>query len=250
MSGHSKWSSIKRQKGVTDARRGQLFTKLAREIIVAVRQGGSNTESNFQLRMAVQKARSSNMPLDNIERAIKRGSGGAEGSDLIEMVLEGYGPGGAAILVKALTSNRNRTIQDVRKVLARHGGNMGESGCVSWNFQSMGVISVEINDQDSEEFALFAIDAGADDVKTGDEYIEIYTQPQDLEEIRKIVASKKDIASTELAQIPQTTMVLNEKQSAQVLNLLEHLEELDDVQHVFSNVEFAETTLQKDLNKA
>ena len=156
MSGHSKWSSIKRQKGVTDARRGQLFTKLAREIIVAVRQGGSNTESNFQLRMAVQKARSSNMPLDNIERAIKRGSGGAEGSDLIEMVLEGYGPGGAAILVKALTSNRNRTIQDVRKVLARHGGNMGESGCVSWNFQSMGVISVEIDDQDSEEFALLA----------------------------------------------------------------------------------------------
>ena len=186
------------------------------------------------------------MPKDNIERAIKRGSGGAEGSDLIEMVLEGYGPGGAAILVKALTSNRNRTIQDVRQLLARHGGNMGESGCVSWIFQSMGVIILEIDDKDSEEFALVAIDAGADDVKTSDGYMEIYTQPHDLEEIRKIITSKRDIVSTEFAQIPQTTMVLNEKQSAQVLSLLEHLEELDDVQHVFSNVEFSGTALQKD----
>ena len=246
MSGHSKWSSIKHQKGVTDARRGQLFTKLAREITVAVRQGGSNPESNFQLRIAIQRARSSNMPLDNIERAIKRGSGGAEGSDLIEMVLEGYGPGGTAILVKALTNNRNRTIQEVRQILTRHGGNMGENGCVSWIFQSMGVITLEIDDQDSEEFALVAIDAGADDVKTSDGYMEIYTQPHDLEEIRKVIAEKKDIASTEFAQIPKTTMTLTEKQSAQVLSLLEHLEELDDVQHVFSNVEFSGSTLQKD----
>jgi len=246
MSGHSKWSSIKHQKGVTDARRGQLFTKLAREITVAARQGGSNPESNFQLRIAIQRARSSNMPLDNIERAIKRGGGGAEGSDLIQMVLEGYGPGGAAILVKALTNNRNRTIQEVRQILTRHGGNMGENGCVSWNFQSMGVITLEIDDQDSEEFTLVAIDAGADDVKTGDGYMEIYTQPHDLEEIRKIIGSKKDIVSTEFAQIPQTTMTLAEKQSAKVLSLLEHLEELDDVQHVFSNVEFSESTLQED----
>jgi len=246
MSGHSKWSSIKHQKGVTDARRGQLFTKLAREITVAVRQGGSNPESNFQLRIAIQRARSSNMPLDNIERAIKRGSGGAEDSDLIEMVLEGYGPGGAAILVKALTNNRNRTIQEVRQILTRHGGNMGENGCVSWIFQSMGVITLEIDDQDSEEFALVAIDAGADDVKTSDGYMEIYTQPHDLEEIRKVIAEKKDIASTEFAQIPKTTMTLTEKQLAQVLSLLEHLEELDDVQHVFSNVEFSGSTLQKD----
>ncbi len=246
MSGHSKWSSIKHQKGVTDARRGQLFTKLAREITVAVRQGGSNPESNFQLRIAIQRARSSNMPLDNIERAIKRGSGGAEGSDLIEMVLEGYGPGGAAILVKALTNNRNRTIQEVRQILTRHGGNMGESGCVSWIFQSMGVITLEIDDQDSEEFALIAIDAGADDVKTSDGYMEIYTQPHDLEEIRKTIESKRNILSTEFAQIPQTTMELNEKQSAQVISLLEHLEELDDVQHVFSNVEFSATAVLKD----
>jgi len=241
MSGHSKWSSIKHQKGVTDARRGQLFTKLAREITVAVRQGGINTESNFQLRIAVQRARGSNMPLDNIERAIKRGSGGSEGSDLIEMVLEGYGPGGAAILVNALTNNRNRTIQEVRQTLTRHGGNMGESGCVSWNFQSMGVITVEINEQDSEEFTLFVIDAGADDVKTTGEFVEIYTQPQNLEEVRKVIESKRDIVSTEYAQIPQTIMVLNEKQSTQVLSLLERLDELDDVQHVFTNVEFSDS---------
>jgi YebC/PmpR family DNA-binding regulatory protein len=246
MSGHSKWSSIKHQKGVTDARRGQLFTKLGREITVAARQGGSNTESNFQLRIAIQRARSSNMPLENIDRAIKRGSGGGEGSDLIEMVLEGYGPGGAAILIYALTNNRNRTVQEVRQTLTRHGGNMGENGCVSWNFQSRGVIIVEIDGQDSEEFTLFAIDAGADDVKIVDEYIEIYTKPQDLEETRKIIESKHDIVSTEFAQIPQTTMTLTEKQTAQVLSLLEHLEELDDVQHVYSNVEFSQETLPKD----
>jgi len=244
MSGHSKWSSIKHQKGVTDARRGQLFTKLAREITVAARQGGSNTESNFQLRIAIQRARSNNMPLDNIERAIKRGSGGAEGSDLIEMVLEGYGPGGAAILVDAFTSNRNRTIQEVRQILTRHGGSMGESGCVSWNFLNMGVITVEIDGQDSDEFTLFAIDAGADDVKTDNEYIEIYTKPQDLEEVRKKIESKHDIASTEYARIPQTTMKLPEKQSSQVMRILEQLEELDDVQHVFTNVEFSGSGLE------
>jgi YebC/PmpR family DNA-binding regulatory protein len=186
------------------------------------------------------------MPLDNIERAIKRGSGTGEGSDLIEMVLEGYGPGGVAILINALTNNRNRTIQEVRQVLTRHGGNMGESGCVSWNFQSMGVIILETDGQDSEEFTLLAIDAGADDVKTTDEYIEIYTKPQDLEEIRKIIESKHEILSTEFAKIPQTTMTVGEKQSTQVLSLLEHLEELDDVQHVFSNVELSQETSPKD----
>ena len=194
--------------------------------------------------MAVQKARSSNMPLDNIERAIKRGSGGLEGSDLIEMVLEGYGPGGVAILVKALTSNRNRTIQDVRQLLARHGGNMGESGCVSWNFQSMGVITVEIGDADSDEFTLFAIDAGAEDVKNSDEYVEIYIKPQNLEEVRKIIESRKTIVSTDLAQIPQTRLVLIEKHDSQAVSLLELLEELDDVQHVFSNIEFSGSALQ------
>ena len=154
MSGHSKWSSIKHQKGVADARRGQLFTKLTREIIVAVRQGGDNPSGNFQLRLAVQRARDNSMPTENIERAIKRGSGAVEGAALVEMVLEGYGPGGAAILVQALTDNRNRALQDVRNVFSRGGGSLGESGCVAWIFEYRGLITIEANTHDTEELAL------------------------------------------------------------------------------------------------
>jgi len=245
MSGHSKWSQIKRQKGVADARRGELFTKLAREIMVAVRQGGPNSESNFQLRLAVQKARDNNMPLENIDRAIKRAGGGVEASDLAEVTLEGYGPNSVAVLVAALTNNRNRTIQDVRRLFTRHGGNLGESGCVSWLFESKGVITVESDGSDAEEIALQAIDAGAEDVKTERGYIEIYTQPQDLEKVRKAIEEGKHIISAELSLIPKTTMLLDEKEAAQALSLLDHLEELDDVQHVFSNVDFSDATLEK-----
>ena len=245
MSGHSKWSQIKRQKGVTDARRGQLFTKLAREIMVAVRQGGPNSESNFQLRLAVQRARDSNMPLENIDRAIKRAGGGVEAADLAEVTLEGYGPNSVAVLVAALTNNRNRTIQDVRRLFTRHGGNLGESGCVSWLFESKGVITVESDGADAEEIALQAIDAGAEDVKTERGYIEIYTHPQDLEKVRKAIEEGKHIISAELSLIPKTTMLLDEKEAARALSLLDHLEELDDVQHVFSNVDFSDATLEK-----
>jgi len=245
MSGHSKWSQIKRQKGVADAKRGELFTKLAREIMVAVRQGGPNSESNFQLRLAVQKARDNNMPLENIDRAMKRAGGGVEASDLAEVTLEGYGPNGIAVLVAALTNNRNRTIQDVRRLFTRHGGNLGESGCVSWLFESKGVITVESDGSDAEEIALQAIDAGAEDVKTERGYIEIYTQPQDLEKVRKAIEEGKHIISAELSLIPKTTMLLDEKEAAQALSILDHLEELDDVQHVFSNVDFSDATLEK-----
>ena len=245
MSGHSKWSQIKRQKGVADARRGELFTKLAREIMVAVRQGGPNSESNFQLRLAVQKARDNNMPLENIDRAMKRAGGGVEASDLAEVTLEGYGPNGIAVLVAALTNNRNRTIQDVRRLFTRHGGNLGESGCVSWLFESKGVITVESDGSDAEEIVLQAIDAGAEDVKTERGYIEIYTQPQDLEKVRKAIEEGKHIISAELSLIPKTTMLLDEKEAAQALSILDHLEELDDVQHVFSNVDFSDATLEK-----
>lgn len=245
MSGHSKWSQIKRQKGVADARRGQLFTKLAREIMVAVRQGGPNSESNFQLRLAVQRARDNNMPLENIDRAIKHAGGGVEVADLAEVTLEGYGPNSVAVLVAALTNNRNRTIQDVRRLFTRHGGNLGESGCVSWLFESKGVITVESDGSDAEEIALQAIDAGAEDVKTERGYIEIYTQPQDLEKVRKAIEEGKHIISAEFSLIPKTTMLLDEKEAAQALSLLDHLEELDDVQHVFSNVDFSDATLEK-----
>ncbi len=246
MSGHSKWSSIKHQKGVTDARRGQLFTKLAREIIVAVREGGSNPEANFRLRLAIQRARDNNMPLDNIERAIKRGSGEAEGVSLVEMVLEGYGPSGTAILVQALSDNRNRTLQDVRNIFSRHGGSLGESGCVAWLFDSRGVITVETKELDAEELALQAIDAGAEDVKVEDGYIEIYTKPDELEAVReRLTQGKLSAASAELSMVPKTTVELEEKAAIQTLKILDKLEGLDEVQHVSSNADFSDAIVEK-----
>ena len=247
MSGHSKWSSIKHQKGVTDAKRGQLFTKLTREIIVAVRQGGSNPEANFRLRLAIQKARDSSMPMDNIERAIKRGSGTLEGASLVEMVLEGYGPGGVAILVQALSDNRNRTSQDIRNMFSRSGGSLGESGCVAWLFDLKGLITVETNNLDAEELALQAIDAGAEDVKIENAYIEIYTKPEELEIVRTALTKQKNlsITSAELSMMPKTIVKLEEKAALQTLKLLDKLEEIDDVQHVFSNVDFSDSTLEK-----
>jgi len=246
MSGHSKWAQIKRQKGVADAKRGQLFTKLTREIIVAVRQGGSSPEANFRLRLAVQKARDSNMPLDNIERAIKKGSGELGGATLSEMTIEGYGPGGAAILVQALSDNRNRTLQEVRNLFSRHGGSLGESGCVAWIFESKGLITVPINDLDAEELALQAIDAGADDVKIENNYVDIYTKPEELEMVRGALEQNQiSIASTELSMVPKTIVELEEKSSLQTLKLLDKLEELDEVQHVSSNADFSDSVLEK-----
>jgi len=246
MSGHSKWAQIKRQKGVADARRGQLFTKLAREIIIAVREGGSNPEANFRLRLAVQKARDNNMPVDNIERAIKRGSGETEGASLTEMTLEGYGPGGAAILVQALSDNRNRTLQEVRNIFSRSGGSLGESGCVAWIFESRGLITVKTDDLDAEELALKAIDAGAEDVKIEDNYVEIYTKSEELEKVREALAqSDISVASAELSMVPKTTVELEEKAALQTLKLLDKLEELDEVNHVSSNADFSDAILEK-----
>jgi YebC/PmpR family DNA-binding regulatory protein len=246
MSGHSKWSTIKRKKGVADDRRGQLFTKLAREIIVAVREGGPNPEANFRLRLAVQKARDNNMPLDNIERAIKRGSGPAEGAALAEMVLEGYGPNGVAILVQALSDNRNRTLQDVRNIFTRHGGNLGESGCVAWLFDSRGVITLETNAKDAEELALQAIDTGAEDVKIENKYIEVYTKPAELEKVREALAREKiAVNSAEVCMVPKSVVELEEKAALQTLKLLEKLEELDEVQSVACNANFSDAILEK-----
>jgi len=245
MSGHSKWANIKRQKGAADAKRGQVFTKLAREIIVAVRQGGVSLDSNFRLRLAVQKARDSNMPSDNIERAIKRGSGEAGGAALTEIRFEGYGPSGIAVLVEALTDNRNRTVQDVRRLFTRHGGNLGETGCVAWLFENRGVITVESNNSDAEGIALRAIDAGAEDVRTANDFVEIYTQPQDLEKVRKVIEEKEHVISAELSLMPKTTVVLDENKAVQALTFLDEVEALDDVQRVFSNMDFSDTTLER-----
>jgi len=246
MSGHSKWSSIKHQKGVADAKRGQLFTKLTREIIVVVRQGGSRPEANSRLRLAVQRARDNHMPSDNIERAIKRGSGELEGAVLEEVVLEGYSASGAAILVQALTDNHNRTVQDIRNIFSRNGGNLGESGCVAWLFDSKGLIVVKTNDLDADELALQAIDTGAEDVKVEDSYVEVYTKPEELEKVRTALEQNNlSIASAELAMIPKTTVELEEKAALQTLKLLDKLEGLDEVQHVSSNADFPNSILEK-----
>lgn len=246
MSGHSKWSSIKHQKGVADARRGQLFTKLTREIIVAVREGGASPDTNFRLRLAVQKARDNSMPSDNIERAIKRGSGELGGATLTEMTLEGYGPGGAAILVQALSDNRNRTLQDVRNIFTRGGGGLGESGCVAWIFDLKGLITVNTDGLDAEELSLKAIDAGAEDVVVGGGCVEIYTKPDELEAVRKALEEQDvPIASTEQSLIPKTTLDLGEKEALQTLRLLDKLEGLDEVQQVCSNVDFADDVVEK-----
>ena len=245
MSGHSKWSSIKHQKGAADAKRGQLFTKLTREIILATREGGNNPDTNFQLRLAMQKARDSNMPQDNVERAIKRGSGELEGATLSEVVLEGYGPSGTAILVKALSDNRNRTIQDVRNTFSRHGGSLGENGCVAWLFEQKGVITVKADGSDPDELALSAIDAGADDVKVENDYLEVYTKPEELETVRAALEQQKlSITSSEIAMVPQNTVQLEEKAAIQAIKLMDKLEDIDEVQNVFSNADFPDSVLE------
>ncbi len=189
MSGHSKWANIKHQKGAADAKRGQIFTKISREIIVAVKEGGSSPEGNFRLRLAIEKARSFNMPLENIDRAIKKGSGEGGAGALAEVTLEGFGPGGAAILVQAMTDNRNRTIQDIRNIFARHGGNLG--GSVAWMFDNKGIIRVKTDGAKADDIELTAIDAGAEDVKTDEGIVEIQTNPKDLEKVKNALEQKK-----------------------------------------------------------
>lgn len=244
MSGHSKWSQIKRQKGAADAKRGQVFTKLSRELALAVREGGDDPDMNPRLRLAMHRARDNNMPMDSMERAMKRGAGGAEGASLVEANFEGYGPGGVALLLVALTDNRNRTVSEIRNVLTRGGGSLGEAGCVAWNFQSKGVITVEA--ADAEELALFAIDAGAEDVRVIDGSVEIYTRPEDLERLRKAVEEKDlTLVSAELSMVPNSTMMLDQKAALTTLRLLDRLEELDDVQRVFTNADFPDEALEQ-----
>lgn len=246
MSGHSKWAQIKRQKGANDAKRGQIFTKFGREIMVAARQGGPDPEANFRLRLAIQRAREQNMPLENIERAIKRATGGAEGSALEETTYEGYGPSGVALYVEALTDNRNRTVAEVRNVFTRGGGSLGEAGCVGWLFDATGVITIEPAGADGDELALMAIDAGADDVKVEEGYIEVYTQPQSLEAVRKALEKNGvKVTAAEISMVPKTTVPLAEKESLQTLRLMDKLEELDDVQRVYTNADIPDEVLKK-----
>jgi len=247
MSGHSKWANIKNQKGAADAKRGQLFTKLTREIIMAVREHGGNPEANSRLRLCIQKARDNNMPMDNIERAIKKGEGTLEGMTIDEFVLEGYGPGGAAVLVDVFSDNRNRTIQEVRSIFTRSGGGLGEVGSVNWQFEQKGVIGIEVTDGMSvDDVSLMAIDAGAEDVKVDKDYIEIYTSLEDMEKIRKSLEGNGiTVKSAEMAKVAKNTIQLDEATSLQVLKLIDRLENLDDVRNVWSNVEFSDAVLEK-----
>src|SRR5437763_6697329 len=246
MSGHSKWAQIRRSKGVNDARRGQLFTRLGREIDVAVREGGSgHPNANFRLRIAIQHARDANMPMDNIERTIKRALGGSEGAALEEISYEGYGPGGTALLVGTLTENRNRTVAEVRNAFNRNGGNLGENGCVDWLFEAKGIIEVELKGHDPDELSLEALDLGADDVDSvgeGDQVMTIYNDHSDLEKIRQALEARKyRVVKAESSMLPKTRIEINdEKVAHQVMRLVEKLEDLDDVQNVYANADFPE----------
>lgn len=245
MGGHSHWSQIKRQKGASDAKRGAAFTKLSREITVAAREGGGDPSMNPRLRLAIEKARENNMPADTIKRAIERGTGAGEGAAALqEITFEGYGPGGVAILIQTVTDNRNRTVSELRTTLSRGGGNLGESGSVAWQFESRGMITIEADSQDPEDLALAAIDAGAEDVRVEGSFVEVYTAPTDLDRVRRqLQEAGLKIASAELSMVPKNTLPLDEKTAVQALKLLDQLEELDDVQKVYSNADFPESVL-------
>lgn len=241
MSGHSKWATIKRKKGATDAKRGQLFTKFTREITVAAKEGGGDPESNFRLRLAVQKARAENMPADNVQRAIQRGTGAGEGAaNYDDLMYEGYGPSGVAFLVQTLTDNRNRTVAEVRSIFSKMGGSLGEAGSVAWMFDQRGLILVEPKQgQDPDEIELAAIDAGAEDVQVdGDGQVEVVTAFNDLKQVQDaLTAQGVNVVSAERTMVPKTTMTLDEKGMEQVIRLIDRLEELDDVQTVYTNLD-------------
>jgi YebC/PmpR family DNA-binding regulatory protein len=242
MSGHSKWSTIKRAKGAADAKRGALFTKVAREISVAARSGGGDPDTNYRLRLAVEKARSVNMPADNIKRTIDKATGGGEAEVFEEIVYEGYGPGGVAILVEAATDNRNRTAAEVRALFTKAGGQLAGSGAVAWQFEPRGLITIPAKGQDPDDVALAAIDAGAEDVDTSSaELVEVYTTPAGLEGVRKALdAAGVPVESAESTMIAKNTVEVDEQRARQNLRLVENLEDLDDVQRVTANFDIPE----------
>ena len=249
MSGHSKWSTIKHQKGAADAKRGALFTKLSREIALAVREGGgAEPDMNFKLRLALDRAKASNMPQDSITRAVKRGSGeGSDGESLEQVTYEGYGPGGGAILLQAVTTNRNRTASDVRSAFNRGGGNLGESGCVAWNFDLRGVVTIDIDDDDkAEELGLLAIDVGAEDIQIDEGVLDIFSPIESLQDVQKAVESEGvAVRSAEMSMVPKTTIALGDKEAEQTLRLLDALEDLDDIQKAFTNADFPLEVLER-----
>lgn len=249
MAGHSKWANIKHRKARMDAQKGKIFTKLAREIIVAAREGGGDMDTNFRLRLAVQKARESNMPNDNIQRAIQKGTGELEGESYDQVQYEGYAPGGVAVLLEAMTDNRNRTVAEIRHLFSRQGGSLGESGCVSWMFSRKGHIMVRQEDagHDEDEMMLIALEAGAEDIKLEDGVYYIITRPEDFEAVREYLAAESiQPAGAEVTMLPSTTVnITDPDEASRILKLMEMLEDHDDVQNVYANFEMPDEIMEQ-----
>ncbi|MEN8244526.1 MAG: YebC/PmpR family DNA-binding transcriptional regulator [Thermodesulfobacteriota bacterium] len=242
MSGHSKWSSIKHKKGAADAKRGKVFTKLIKEITVAARMGGSgDPDTNPRLRTAIAAAKSENMPKDNIERAVKKGTGELEGVNYEENTYEGYGPGGAAVFLESLTDNKNRAVADIRHIFSKCGGNMGENGCVAWMFDKKGYIVVERTAVDEDTLMEVALDAGAEDVREDDSNFEVITAPEDFEAVKAAIDAKEiKCLDAEVTMLPQNTTDLKGKEAEQMIRLMDMLDDCDDVQKVYTNADIPE----------
>ncbi|KFD41758.1 transcriptional regulator [Peptococcaceae bacterium SCADC1_2_3] len=237
MSGHSKWSTIKRKKERVDAQRGKIFARLSREIIVAARMGGSDPEANFRLRLAISKAKEANIPLENIQRAIQKGSGEIAGKQYEEIIYEGYGPGGAAIMCEVMTDNRNRMAGEIRFLFSRHGGSLGETGCVSWLFDKKGLLVVPKDKVKEDELLLLAMEAGAEDVKVAEDSFEVISAPEDFEAVKnKLLAHNIPLIEADITMIPKSTVDLSEAEADRLIRLLDALEEHDEVQEVYVNV--------------
>ncbi len=246
MSGHSKWAQIRRKKGKLDAQRGRIFTRLIREITVAAREAGGNPETNARLRSAIETAKTQNMPQDNTKKAIMRGTGELEGVNYEEISYEGYGPCGVAILIEALTDNKNRTTSEIRHIFSHYGGNLGENGCVSWMFKDKGIIYIDKEKVDEEKLLMIALDANAEDVIAEDDSYQIITSPKEFESMKSILQSKEiEYSSAELAKSPQSTVKIGKKEAGTILKLMDALEEHDDVQHVYANFDIPDEVLNQ-----
>jgi YebC/PmpR family DNA-binding regulatory protein len=246
MSGHSKWATTKHKKAAIDSKRGKIFTKVIKEITVAARVGGGDPDGNARLRSVIQKAKEANMPADNIKKAIQKGTGELPGVTYEEAVFEGYGTGGIAILVSIMTDNRNRTVPEIRHMFSKHGGNMGEAGCVSWMFDKKGYIVVEGGKVDEEKLMNLIVEAGAEDMRRDGDNFEVITAPGDLENVKKTIEDGGiTVALSEVTMLPQNYMELDDRSAMQVLKLIEALEDHDDVQNVYSNLNVRDEVLEK-----
>src|SRR4030067_1082837 len=246
MSGHSKWATTKRKKAAIDSKKGKIFTKITKEIAVAAKIGGGDPDGNARLRTAILKAKESNMPSDNIKKAVMKGTGELPGVSYEETTYEGYGPNGVAIMIEIMTDNKNRTVAEIRKTFTRHGGNMGEAGCVSWMFHKKGYIVVERSRADEDRLMSLALDAGAEDMKTDNNNFEIVTMPKDFEKVRDILKQNNiEMSVSEITMVPQSHIKLDGKEAEQMLKLMEELEDHDDVQNVYANFDIPEEIMAK-----